>query len=136
LELSRLLGHQSVETASCVVIRGEKPGRSWHAAGLELGELAGRIDRRGEDHDGHALIGLLWRSIYPVASPVRDLWLTRSANVRVWIEKPTGKTIGGFHLCSFMVTASNVGSERPAGPSIVVPRAPSDHSLNVRVDLG
>jgi len=136
LELSRLLGHQSVETASCVLIRGEKPGRSWHAAGLDLGAMAGRIDGRPTDHDGRALAGLLWRTVYPVASPVRDLWLTRTANARAWIGNRTGKTIAGYHLCSFMVTASNVGCERPAERSIVVPQAPSNHSLNVRANAG
>ena len=135
LELSRLLDHESVETASCVLIRGEKPGRSWHAAGLDLGEMAGKTVGANDDH-GHALIGQLWRSIYPVASPARDLWLARAANVRAWIGERTGKTTGGYHLCSFMVTASNVGSERPAGRSIAVPRAPWDHSLNVRADVG
>jgi hypothetical protein len=119
-----------------VLIRGEKPGRSWHAAGIDLGEMAGRLDGRPTDHDGGALAGLLWRTVYPVASPVRDLWLTRAANARAWIGDRTGKTIAGYHLCSFMVTASNVGCERPAGRSIVVPQAPSDHSLNVRTNAG
>jgi hypothetical protein len=134
--LSRLLDHGSVATASCVLIRGEKAGRTWHAAAAEVG-VTEKIDSRLKNCTDQVLVEHLWASTYPVAAPPRDLWLTRSSNVRGWIEESwSGETVDGFHLCSFMVTASHVGYEGDLGPGIVVPPAPTENALRVRAYIG
>jgi hypothetical protein len=135
--MSRLLDSPIVSTSSCVVLHGEKPGPGWHTMSADLGQFVGSGQGEPADSLEDALLKQLWRSDYPVERPPRSLWLTRAANFKTWIrDRGSIDTVGGYHLCSFRVTASRASPRDPKLPDDLVPAASAEKSLRVQAHLG
>lgn len=135
--MSTLLDNELVSTASCVLVRVERAGRGWQAAIVDAGSLAGQTERGLDGSGTSALARQLWRSNFPVASPPRDLWMTRSTNLATWIND--GAAIGaggGLHLCSFLLTASHVGNPLVTSQESFVPRLSEEHATKLEAIYG
>jgi hypothetical protein len=132
-----LLASDSVETASCILISNEgRHGRS-HPTITDPGELQSRSGQSAHPSQGSWIAEQLWRDLYAVTAPSKDLWVARSPAVEAWTTGATAaEEIRGVHLRTSLVTASHVGRRKHDGASIPVPRAPMDRVTRVEVLCG
>jgi len=139
LVLTGLLLDERCVTASSVVVTSEKRGKTWYVAPADVGKIP-QVDpdrAHAPPSDAH-VARLLWRSVYPVARPPRDLWLARRDSVRHWGQSSAEPVVGSdeFHLCTSLVTASYASPRGHRDPPVRLPQAPHQHALQTRVLVG
>lgn len=110
--LSSLMRHAGVATASCAIVSTEVRGKTFQTSVIDAGKLAAPSMNAATIQVGEVEAGRLWRTVYPVARPPRDLWIARSSSLREWVRS-SGKPqeTGGQHLCTSLVTASVLPKE-------------------------
>ena len=107
--LSSLLQDARIATAGCVLIRTKGQAPSSRTVIADPGAL---LSFKGSALEPAAAVEIaqqLWRSVYRVACPSRDLWVGRVDRLRDGARED-----GGAHLCTSFVTAS-VRGNREAG---------------------
>jgi hypothetical protein len=132
--LASLMRDPVVATASCVLVRSECRGKSWHVSVADAGRSVS-----SSRHD--AVIGSpeaqrMWRSNYPVASPARHLWLARAASLAKWIDDSDSFSLDGLHVCTSLVTASQEASDPIGEPALTPPAASASNAMRVETMFG
>ena len=102
-----ILKNEEIATASCVLVHTRRNGKEWHAAVVDGGSLATRLNINVQHANLEIIAQHLWRSSYPVAHPLPDLWVSRSSRVQAWISGSEAMTDGGHHLITSLITASS-----------------------------
>jgi hypothetical protein len=104
---STILENDAVATASCVLITSGGRNSIAHLAVLDSGitDTNAAFDLARPEHE--LQLEHLWRTNYPVAEPLRDLWVTRSEALSTWLSERKPASAGErIHICSSLITAS------------------------------
>jgi len=118
--LVSLMTDPTIATASCVLLRNERRGKSWSVGFAEGEQYAARI----------------WRSNYPLTNPVRHLWMTRTTYLTAWTRDCDASAEGRLHVCTSLVTASHECPDGTEEPAIVPPMASAANSLRLETLFG
>jgi len=134
-ELSSLLVDERVATASCVIVQAKHGSRRWPPVtdGGALSVASGTKLGLSEYSDA---VAHLWRSHYPVIAPTAQVWLARNACLKEWIEASNRELGGRFHICSSLVTASQLGRHSADDLPSFIPRAPENGVTRVQALFG
>ena len=131
--IAAMLRDPAVATASCVLVRSELRGRHWFAGIVDAGYSAPSRHRGGAIAPEDAQ--RIWRSSYPVVSPVRHFWVARTRSLAKWTRDGGDLINERLHVCTSIVTATHeCGS--PEEPSFVPPSASALNSLRVEPLFG
>lgn len=114
--LARELDDPMVTTSSAVLVSVEKRGKGWTVSPADAGTIQhlGVADRSVAAQAGDS--ALFWRESWSVSQPPRDLWLSRSVDLRKWGEGEAAR----HHLCTSQVAAS-YRAPRPSGEAPLIP---------------
>jgi hypothetical protein len=111
---SRLLQHDAVASVSCVLISGERHGKSWHGKIADAGALRTRSGAGIDDRTIRIAADRLWRSCYPVAAASSHLWAARTNSLGALGPEEAA----GLHVCTSLLTASHVDRSRLAATPV------------------
>ncbi|HET6943435.1 MAG TPA: hypothetical protein VFH89_14875 [Sphingomicrobium sp.] len=110
--LSSLMRHDGVATASCAIVSTEARGKTFRTSVIDAGKLAAPSMDAATIQVGEGEAGRLWRTVYSVARPPRDLWIARFSSLPEWLRSGLRpQDLSGQHLCTTLVTASALPRE-------------------------
>jgi hypothetical protein len=130
-----LLRSEEVATASCVLVQTERRGKEWCAAIVDAGTIAGQYGGHTQSAELGIVARQLWRTNYPVAHPMADLWTARTSRVQAWADGSQA-TAGGSHLVTSLITASCTRHSEETLNVLSIPEASPEKVLAVETFFG
>ena len=131
-----ILKDEEIATASCVLVHTRRNGKEWHAAVVDGGSFAARRNTGVQHADPEVIVQHLWRSSYPIAHPLPDLWVTRSSRVQAWTSGSETMTGGGHHVITSLITASSGRRGSDLSIALRIPEASPQNVTRVETLCG
>lgn len=136
--LAAIVENDGVLTAGCAIVQSAAARRGWSTTMYDAGAVRWNAPLENERVATLRDPSILPQAIYPVTTPVADLWMARSERIAALSFEDVGCRIAfacedGCHVCTSLVTAALLDVQRDQ------PISPSDEmqgSTRVKVLLG